>query len=258
MEDLKDKRALITGIANKRSIAFAVAEDLARYGARLALTYLPLGRPGELEKFQALTEPLHPELVLPLDVAEPGSAQALAAELQGRWGRLDFLLHAIASAKREELGGRTSDISADGFLLAQQVSSYSLIELVRETRALLTAGQGSVVTLTYIGSERVAPNYNVMGMAKASLESAVRYLAMELGQEGVRVNAVSAGPIRTLSASGVRDFLDLMHNAAALNAFKRNITAAEVAHTAAFLASDLSSGITGQVLYVDGGFNIAG
>ncbi len=185
MTHLEGKFALVTGIANKRSIAFAVAQALVREGAELALAYLPLGREGELEKFTALTAGLNPALVLPLDVTDPRSARALLEQVGTRWGKLHFLLHAIASAKREELGGRTSDISQEGYLLAQQVSSYSLIELVREARGLLAAEGGSVVTLTYIGSERVANNYNVMGMAKAGLEASVRHLAMVLGEEAI-------------------------------------------------------------------------
>lgn len=258
MEDLKGKLALVTGIANKRSIAFAIAAELARYGAKLALTYQPLGREGEREKFLALTAGLAPELVLPLDVTDPATLHALFRRIGERFGCLHVLVHSVAWARREELAGRPSDITKDGYLLAQQISAYSLIELVREGRALLAREGGSVLTLTYIGSERTTQNYNVMGMAKSALESAVRYLAMELGPEGVRVNAISAGPIRTLAAAGIKDFLDLMHDAAAHNALKRNVTAEEVGHTAAFLASSLSSGITGQLLYVDGGYNIHG
>jgi enoyl-[acyl-carrier protein] reductase I len=164
----------------------------------------------------------------------------------------------LAHSKREELGGRHSDISEAGFLLAQQVSAYSLIALTRAARPLMTADGGAIVAMTYIGAARAAVNYNVMGPAKAALESNVRYLAMELGREKIRVNAVSAGPIRTLSASGIKDFLDLLHNAAEKNAFKRNVTLEEVAHTVTFLAGPRSSGITGQVIYVDGGYNIYG
>ncbi|HUJ73234.1 MAG TPA: SDR family oxidoreductase [bacterium] len=258
MQDLQGKVALVTGIANKRSIAYAIAQDFARYGCRLVLCYQPLGRESELEKVQRLTEDLAPALLLPLDVTDPASVAALFEGIQARLGRLDVLVHSISGAKREELGGRHSDISLEGYLLAQHISAYSLISLVRAARPLLAAQGGSVLTLTYIGSERAARNYNVMGSAKAALEANVRYLARELGPEGIRVNAISAGPIRTVSASGITDFLDLLHQAAKLSALKRNITLEEVAHTASFLASSLSSGITGQTVHVDGGYNIFG
>lgn len=258
MEDLKGKVALVTGITNKRSIAYAIAEDLAGWGARLVLTHLPLGREGELEKFHQTTGGLKPELVLPLDVTDPASAPAAMGEIEQKLGGLGVLVHSIASAKREELDGRFSDTSPEGFELALRVSAYSLIELVRCARPLMAGKTASVITLTYIGSQRATNHYNVMGAAKAALEANVRYLAFELGTEGVRVNAVSPGPIRTLSASGIRDFLDLLKHGRDYAALQRNITAEEVAHTVSFLASDLASGITGQVVYVDGGFNAYG
>jgi enoyl-[acyl-carrier protein] reductase I len=256
MQDLRGKTALVTGVANKRSIAFAIAERLAMYGASLAVAYQPVDEERDA-KVRKILEEISPDLMLPLDVSTPGSLEAAFATIREHWGRLDVLVHAIASAKREELGGRTSDVSLEGYLLAQRVSSYSLIELVRATRPLMPDG-GSVVTLSYIGSERATRNYNVMGSAKASLEAIVRYLAMELGPEKVRVNAISAGPIRTLSASGIKDFLDLLHNAEERSALKRNVTQEEVANAAVFLASGLSSGITGQTIFVDAGYNIWG
>lgn len=258
MDELKNKIALVTGIANKRSIAFSIAEDFARQGAKLVLTYLPTGRNNELEKMQRATSDLEPELLLPLDVKDPESCGRMIEQIRSTLGHLDILVHSIAMAKREELAGRFSDTSLDGYLLAHEVSAYSLISLVRESRTLMSGQGGSVITLSYIGSERVVFNYNVMGAAKASLEANVRYLAMELGPENIRVNAISAGPIRTLSASGIKDFLDLLHNAKSHNALKRNITAEEVAHVATFLASGASSAITGQLIHVDGGYNIYG
>lgn len=257
MQDLNGKTALVTGLANKRSIAFAVAERLAQAGATLAVTYQPMDKGKALERIEKLTEELSPDLLLPMEVTDPRSVAGVFDTIRKRWGHLNVLVHSVASAKREELGGRYSDISQDGYLYAQQVSAYSLIEMMHHARPLLSAKGGSVVSMSYIGAVRASPNYNVMGAAKAALEASVRYLAMELGEEDVRVNAVSAGPLRTLSASGIKDFLDIMHNAADRSALKRNVTAEEVANTVAFLASGLSSGITGQTVYVDAGYNIA-
>jgi len=258
MLDLKGKKALVAGLANKRSIANAAARQLAALGASVAVTYQPFDKKNELERIQKVTDEYHPELLLPMDVTNSESIAKVFETITSKWGSLDILVHAVASAKREELGGRHSDISRQGFLFAQEVSSYSLIEMVRHGRPLMAQSGGSVITMSYIGAERACLNYNVMGVAKASLESNVRYLAMELGPENIRVNAISAGPIRTLSASGVSDFLDMLHNAEEKCALKRNITAEEVAGATVFLASSMSSGITGQVIYVDGGYNVYG
>ncbi len=257
MQDLRGKTALVTGVANKRSIAFAIAERLAQYGAVLAVAYQPMDHKSTADKLRKVTEEISPDLLVPLDVTEPDSVRSMFDQIKEKYGRLDVLVHSIASARREELAGRHSDISLEGYLLAQQVSAYSLIQLVRGARPLMGDG-GSVITMTYIGSERATSNYNVMGSAKAALEANVRYLAAELGPENIRVNAISAGPIRTLSASGIRDFLGLLHNAAEKSALRRNVTTEEVANAAAFLASELSSGVTGQTLFVDAGYNIWG
>ena len=255
MQDLKGKVALVTGIANKRSIAFAIARDLAGHGARLVIAYQPMGKASDDDKIRKLTKELKPELLFPMDATAPASVSALFREIRNKFGRLHVLIHSIATAKRDELAGRFLDTSLDGYLLAQHVSAYSLIEFVRGARSLLTKDGGSVIAMTYIGSVRAARNYNVMGSAKAALEANVRYLAKDLGQESIRVNAVSAGPIRTLSASGITNFLDLLHQARELSAFQRNVTREEVAHAASFLASSQSSGMTGQIIYVDGGYN---
>jgi len=257
MEDLQGKVALVTGVANKRSIAYAIAADFAAKGAQLVIAYQRLDKEGTAEKIKRVTEDLSPALLVPMDATDPASVTAMYQAVAERFGKLHVLVHAIASSRRQELGGRYSQISLDGYMYALNVSSYSLIALTREARALMSEG-GSILTLTYIGSERAMLNYNVMGSAKAALEANVRYLARELGPEGIRVNAISAGPIRTLSASGVQDFLDLLHQAAEASALKRNVTLEEVAHTATFLAGDGASGITGQVIHVDAGFNIFG
>ncbi|MBI3992678.1 MAG: enoyl-ACP reductase [Candidatus Lambdaproteobacteria bacterium] len=258
MNDLKDKIALVTGVANKRSIAYGIAEDFAQQGAHVVVSYLPMEREHGEDKLRKLVEELGEVTLLPLDVRDEASMAALFAAIRERWERLDVIVHSIAMSKREELDGRISDTSLEGFLLAHEVSAYSLLSLVRHGRPLMTGQGGSVLAMSYIGAERASKNYNVMGAAKAALEANVRYLAMELGPEKIRVNAISAGPIRTLSASGIRDFLDLLHDAEAHSALKRNVTVAEVAHTATFLASDRASGITGQTIYVDGGYNIYG
>lgn len=248
----------VTGVANARSIAWACALALAKQGVRVAVSYQPMQREREEEKLRALTAPHGMEL-LPLDVEDEASIAAACAALHERWGRLDGLVHGIASAQREELRGRHSQVSRAGYLHAQAVSAYSLIALARAVHPLmLAAGGGAMIALSYIGAYRATHNYNVMGSAKAALESNVRYLAMELGAEQIRVNAVSAGPVRTRSASGISDFLSLLHNAAEKNALQRNVSAEEIAEVCAFLLDPRASGITGQTVYVDGGYNIYG
>lgn len=257
MLDLTGKFALVTGIANNRSIAWAIAQQLHQAGAQLAITYLPDERGRNEQKVRELVEPLHPTLFLPLDVQQPGLITDLFQTIQDKWGRLDTLIHCLAFANKDDLGGDFSAVSQDGFNLALDVSAYSLISLAQAAKPLMTAG-GSITTLTYLGGVRVIPNYNVMGIAKAALEMNVRYLAAEFGPQQVRVNAISAGPIRTLASSAVGGILDMIHHVEETAPLRRTVTQTEVGQTAAFLSSDLSSGITGQVIYVDAGYSIMG
>ena len=254
---LQDKVILVTGIANSRSIAYATAQVLAREGASLVITYQPRGPSRQEAKFRSLLDPLAPTQLLPLDVEDTASVAHVFESIAAGPGRLDGMLHAIASAERDELGGAFHRISRRGYLHAQAVSAYSLIALARAAKPLLTQGS-SIVALTYIGACRAAPNYHVMGPAKAALEANIRYLAEDLGPLGIRVNGVSAGPIRTLASAGISDFLDTLHQAAERAPLRRNITANEVAEAVAFLVSARASGITGQQVYVDGGYVISG
>ena len=256
--DLRGKKALVTGIANNRSIAWGIAQQLAAAGCELAVTYLP-DEKGRFEaKVRELTAPLEPSLVLPLNVQNPEQIEAVFSEIERQWGHFDVLIHCLAFAGKEELVGDYSAISPEGFARALEVSAYSLAPLCRHAKPLFNEG-ASVITLSYLGAERAMPNYNVMGVAKAALEASVRYLAAELGpQKQVRVNAISAGPIRTLASSAIGGILDMIHNVEVKAPLKRTVTQQEVGSTAAFLASPLASGITGQVIYVDAGYCING
>lgn len=257
MLDLTGKNALVTGIANNRSIAWGIAQQLHKAGANLGITYLPDDK-GKLEKKVAeLVEPLQPSLFVPCDVQNDEQVEAAFATVREKWGRLDVLIHCLAFANRDDLSGDFSNVSREGFNLALDVSAYSLVQLCRAAKPLMTEG-GSVVTLTYLGGVRVVPNYNVMGIAKAALEMNVRYLAAELGPQSIRVNAISAGPIRTLASSAVGGILDMIHHVEEVAPLRRTVTQTEVGNAAAFLCSDLSTGITGQVLYVDAGYEIMG
>jgi len=252
---LTGKKALVTGVASKKSIAWGIAQAMHREGAELAYTYQGERFKSRVEGFAAETGS---DIVLPCDVSSDSEIEAVFQTLGERWGRLDILVHSIAYAPREELAGDYLDcVTREGFLQAHEISSYSLAAMARAAKPLLNEG-GAIVTLSYIGAVRAMPNYNVMGVAKASLEANVRYLAACLGPRGVRVNAISAGPIRTLAASGIsgmRDFLNYVEQNAPL---RRNVTIEEVGNTAAFLCSDLASAITGEVTYVDCGFSIVG
>jgi enoyl-[acyl-carrier protein] reductase I len=256
--DLRGKKALVTGIANNKSIAWGIAQQLHAAGCELGVTYLP-DEKGRFEgKVRELTAPLAPTLFEPLNVQDPAQIEAVFSKVKEQWGSIDVLVHCLAFAGKEELIGDYSAISPEGFARALEVSAYSLAPLCRYAKPLFNDG-ASVITLSYLGAERAIPNYNVMGVAKAALEASVRYLAAELGPEKqVRVNAISAGPIRTLASSAIGGILDMIHNVEGKAPLRRTVTQEEVGSTAAFLASPLASGITGQVIYVDAGYCITG
>lgn len=257
MLNLTGKNALVTGIANNRSIAWGIAQQLHQAGANLGITYLPDDK-GRMEKKVAeLVEPLQPSLFLPCNVQDDEQIETLFQTVQEQWGKIDILIHCLAFARRDDLTGNFSQTSRPGFTTALDISTYSLVKLSQGAAALMSEG-GSIVTLTYLGGVKVIPNYNVMGVAKAALEMSVRYLAAELGPQNIRVNAISAGPIRTLASSAIGGILDMIHHVEEVAPLRRTVTQTEVGNTAAFLCSDLSSGMTGQVLYVDAGYEIMG
>ena len=256
--DLSGKKILVTGIANNRSIAWGIAQQLHSAGAELGITYLPDDR-GRFEgKVKELTDPLSPSLFLPLNVQDNAQIEEVFKQIKSQWGQLDGLVHCLAFAGKEELIGNYSSTSSEGFSRALDISAYSLAPLCKHAKPLFTEKAG-VVTLTYLGAERAIPNYNVMGVAKAALEASVRYLSAELGPEKqVRINAISAGPIRTLASSAIGGILDMIHNVEEKAPLRRTVTQKEVGNTAAFLLSDLASGISGQTIYVDAGYCING
>src|ERR671917_1002933 len=249
---LENRFGIIFGVANKRSIAWATAQALSEAGARLAFTYQ-----GERlkENVESLTSDMEGALVLPCDVTQAGEVQETFRRVGEGFGRLDFLIHSVAYAPKEELEGEFLDTSRDGFLTALEVSAYSLTSLAHAAVPLMTDG-GSIVSMTYYGAEKVVPNYNVMGVAKAALEASTRYLAADLGKQNIRVNALSAGPINTLAARGVGNMNAMLRHHAERAPLRRNVEASEVGNTALFLCSPLSSGITGEVIHVDCGYNI--
>ncbi len=251
---LEGKLALILGIANKWSLAYSIAQAFHREGATLAFTYL-----GEKQKqtIEELAHAWNPAAILPCDVTQDEEVTALAQRLSELSRPLHAVVHSLAFANREDLSRPFSETSRGGFLLAQDVSAYSLVAVARAAAPLMTEG-GSISTLTYVGSTRVMPNYNVMGVAKASLEASMRYLASDLGPQKIRVNAISAGPVKTASARAVRDFSTILEITARRAPLRRNVEPAEVADTAVFLASDLGRGVTGNVLFVDSGMQVMG
>ncbi len=257
MLDLTGKNALVTGIANNRSIAWGIAQQLHKAGANLGVTYLPDEKGRFEKKVKELVEPLSPSIYLPCDVQNDAQVAETFEAIAKQWGKLDILIHCLAFANKDALSGDFSQVSRSDFTQALEISTYSLTQLAAAAKPLMTEG-GSIVTLTYLGGVKVIPNYNVMGIAKAGLEMSVRYLAGELGPSNIRVNAISAGPIRTLASSAVGGILDMIHHVEQVAPLRRTVTQLEVGNAAAFLCSDLSSGITGQVLYVDAGYEIMG
>jgi enoyl-[acyl-carrier protein] reductase I len=250
------KVGLIVGVANKRSIAWAIAQATTSRGARVALTYQGRFEENVQELAAALVEP---PLVLPCDVTSDTEIDAVFARVDQTFGGLDFLVHGAAFARKEELSEPFSQTTREGFRLAMDISAYSLIALARGAVPLMDKrGGGSILTLSYLGSERVFPNYNVMGVAKAALEANVRYLAADLGPRNVRVNAVSAGPVKTISAMGIAGFSSILNVYRDRAPLRRTVETAEVADAAAFLLSDAGRGITGEVVIVDGGFHVTG
>jgi len=248
------KRGLVMGIANNRSIAWGIGKAVAAQGAELALTYQ--GEPLK-KRVEPLAAELGSNIVLPCDVSDAASMDAVFAELKERWGRLDFLVHAIAFSDKNELDGRYVDTSEKNFSQTMLISCYSFTALAQRAEKLMTEG-GSLLTLTYYGAEKVMPHYNVMGVAKAALEASVRYLAADLGKNGIRVNAISAGPIKTLAASGIADFRYILKWNEYNSALRRTVTIEDVGAAGLYLLSDLSRGVTGEIHHVDAGYHIQG
>ncbi|KAF8818582.1 enoyl-ACP reductase FabI [Rickettsia endosymbiont of Cardiosporidium cionae] len=251
---MQGKKGLVTGIANNMSISWAIAELLKEHGAEIALTY-------QTESLKSRVHPLatklNSEILEKCDITDSNSIDNLFNIIKSQWGRLDFIVHSIAFSDRNELRGRYIDTSLENFLNSMHISCYSLTEIARKAESLMEKN-GAILTLSYYGAEKVIPGYNVMGLAKAALETSVKYLSHDMGANNIRINAISAGPIRTLASSGIGDFkamLKIHENTAPL---KRNITQQEVAKSALYLLSDLSSGVTGEIHYVDSGYNVMG
>jgi enoyl-[acyl-carrier protein] reductase I len=254
MKLLENKRGLIVGVANAHSIAWGISQACHAHGAELAFTYL---NEALERRVRPLADSLAAKLILPCDVGNEEQLEAVFGTLAEKWGKIDFLVHSIAFAHKEDLEGRYLDTKLAGFRTALEVSAYSLVSLCRAAEPLFNPG-ASVLAMSYYGAEKVIRNYNVMGVAKAALEASVRYLAADLGEKQVRVNAISAGPVKTLSAKGIKDFNDMLRGAAEKAPLKRNIDAAEVGKSAVYLLSDLSSGVTGEIHHVDAGYNVMG
>jgi len=254
MIDLKGKKALIFGVANKRSIAYGIATQLKKAGCELAFTYA-----GEALKKRVLpiAEELEGKFTVECDVSKDEDIKAVADKVKKEWGSFDYLVHSVAYAPQEELKNKFIETTREGFKIALDISAYSLVAIARELSPLMNEG-GSIITMTYHGSTKVIKNYNVMGVAKAALECSVRYLAVDLGEKGIRINAISAGPIKTLAAAGVAGFRDILHVIEERAPLHKNVTIEDVGNTAVFLLSDMAKGITGEIVYVDSGYNILG
>jgi enoyl-[acyl-carrier protein] reductase I len=256
MAFLQGKRALIVGVASNRSIAWGIAQAMRREGAELAFTYQNEKLQGRVENLAAEVES---DIALPCDVASDQDIDAVFDRLDDYWDHLDIIVHSVAYAPREELEGSYLDtVTRDGFRTAHEISSYSFAALAKSGRRMMAGRSGALLTLSYLGAVRTIPNYNVMGLAKASLEANVRYMASSLGPEGIRVNGISAGPIKTLAAAGISNFRRFLDYAEQNSPLRRNVTIEEVGNVGAFLCSDLASGMTGEITYVDAGYNIQG
>ena len=253
---LDNKKALIIGVASNRSIAWGIAQAMHAQGAELAFTYQNERLQSRVEK---LAKECNSEITLPCDVSSDENIEQLFAQLKSTWPELDILIHSVAYAPKEELEGDFVDkTSREGSQLAHEISSYSLTALAKAARPMLRGHSSAILSLSYLGAVKAMPNYNVMGLAKASLEANIRYMAYSLGPEGIRVNGISAGPIRTLAAAGIGDFRKMLDHVEQNAPLRKNVTIEDVGNTAAFLCSDLASGITGEITYVDAGFNIVG
>ena len=256
MKFLEGKKALVLGIASNRSIAWGISDSLRKNGAELAFTYQNDKLKERVAKLAAECES---DIIMPCDVAEDGSIKNMLDQISAKWDEFDIIVHSLAFAPREELEGNyVEKTTKEGFMSAHSISSYSLLELCKESKPMLKGSSPSVISLSYLGAVRGMPNYNVMGVAKASLEANVRYLAYAMGEDNIRVNCISAGPIKTLAAAGITDFRKMLDHVEKNSPLRRNVTIQEVGDTASFLASDGASGITGQTLYVDSGYNIIG
>jgi len=253
---MQGKRVLIVGLASNRSIAWGIAQAMHREGAEIAFTFQNAKLQGRVEKMAAECDST---LTMPCDVSSDEQINNVFTELGKHWDGLDCIVHSVAFAPREALDGDFVEATTrENFQIAHDISSYSFTALAKAGRDMMKGRNGSLLTLSYLGAERAIPNYNVMGVAKASLEANVRYMAVALGAEGTRVNAVSAGPIKTLASAGINNFKSMLSKAADTAPMKRNVTIDEVGNVSAFLCSDLASGVTGEITYVDGGYNIAG
>jgi enoyl-[acyl-carrier protein] reductase I len=253
---LAGKRAFIVGVATDRSIAWGIAQAMHREGAELAFSYV---NDRMKDRVVPLAQSVGSKLTMPLDVSVDGEIDSAFDLLKREWGQLDIVIHAVAFAPREAISGSfVGNTTREAFRIAHDVSSYSLTALARGARPLMAGRNGALLTLSYLGAVRSIPSYNVMGLAKASLEANVRFMAADLGPEGIRVNGISAGPIKTLAAAGIAGFRKMLSHVAEIAPLRRNVTPEDVGNAAAFLCSDLASGITGEILYVDSGFNTVG